>query len=180
MSRLPGLQRLNNGVELDTARLRLRLYRETDLDVFADMHGDAITMQYIGEGKTLTRAETWRFIAAGLGHWALRGYGMFAVTHRETGQVLGRCGFYQPEGWPGFEIGWLFHRDHWGRGYATEAAEGALEFAFNDLGQPHVISLIRRDNLASVRVAEKIGERYEREIELLGAPALVYGIRRPS
>lgn len=176
----PGLSRLAEGVCLDTARLHLRLYQESDLDVFADMHGDAVTMQYIGEGKTMTRAETWRFIAGSLGHWALRGYGMFAVTHRETGEVLGRCGFYHPDGWPGFEIGWLFHRRHWGRGYATEAAQAALKFAFDELGQPHVISLIRRDNLASVRVAEKIGERYEGEISLLGAPALVYGIRRPG
>ncbi|MDX2219440.1 MAG: GNAT family N-acetyltransferase [Burkholderiales bacterium] len=179
MSDYPGLPQLVAGVTLDTARLRLRLYRESDLDVFADMHGDPVTMQYIGEGKALTRAETWRFLAAGLGHWALRGYGMFAVTHRETGEVLGRCGFYHPDGWPGFEIGWLFHRKHWGRGYATEAAAAALDHAFNSLNQTHVVSFIRRDNLASVRVAEKIGETYEKEIELLGAPALVYGIHKP-
>jgi len=179
LSDYPGLAKLNEGVVIDTARLHLRLYRESDLDVFADMHGDAITMQYIGEGKTLTRADTWRFLAAGLGHWALRGYGMFAVTHRETGEVLGRAGFYHPEHWPAFEIGWLFHRKHWGRGYATEAAAAALDYAFTTLNQPHVVSFIRRDNLASVRVAEKIGETYEREIELLGSPALVYGIHRP-
>lgn len=179
MTDLPGLGRLNDGVVIDTARLRLRLYRESDLDVFADMHADALTMQYIGEGKTLTRAESWRFLAAGLGHWALRGYGMLAVTHRETGEVLGRAGFYHPEGWPGFEVGWLFHRKHWGRGYATEAAAAALEYAFTTLGKEHVVSFIRRDNQASIRVAEKIGERFEAEIELLGAPALVYGIHRP-
>ncbi len=179
MSDYPGLASLNAGVEIDTARLRLRLYRESDLDTFAEMHADPVTMQYIGEGKTLTRAESWRFLAGGLGHWALRGYGMLAVTHRHTGEVLGRAGFYHPEGWPGFEIGWLFHRKHWGRGYATEAAEAALAYAFNHLKQPHVISLIRRDNLASLRVAEKIGEQFEQEIELLGAPALVYGVHRP-
>lgn len=179
MSEYPGLAKLSAGVVIDTARLRLRLYRESDLDVFAEMHADPVTMQYIGEGKPLTRAETWRFLAAGLGHWTLRGYGMFAVTHRETSEVLGRAGFYHPEHWPGFELGWLFHRKHWGRGYATEAAEAALEYAFKTLNQVHVASFIRRENQASIRVAEKIGERYEREIELLGAPALVYGIQRP-
>lgn len=179
MSAWPGLPCLVDDISIETARLKLRLYRENDLDAFADMHGDAETMRYIGEGKTLDRKECWRFIAASLGHWALRGYGMFAVTHKETGEVLGRAGFYHPQGWPGFEIGWLFHRRHWGRGYATEAAAAALDYAFTTLKQPHVISLIRRDNMASIRVAEKIGETYESEIELLGAPALVYGIHRP-
>jgi RimJ/RimL family protein N-acetyltransferase len=87
-------------------------------------------------------------------------------------------GFFNPEGWPGFELGWTLAREFWGRGYATEGARRALEHAFTEMGREHVISLIRPDNLPSVRVAERLGERLEGRVELLGSPALVYGITR--
>jgi RimJ/RimL family protein N-acetyltransferase len=90
--------------------------------------------------------------------------------------MIGRVGFWNPEGWPGFELGWLIGRSHWGSGLATEAARAALDYAAQSLRQPRVISLIRPDNRRSVRVAEKLGEKYERTIQLQGGDALVYAI----
>lgn len=174
MSPLPGAQALAAGHALETARLRLRLFEERDLPALAAMYADAETMRHIGGGQVLTRAETWRAIAGMLGHWALRGYGMWAVDNRETGELVGRVGFIDPEGWPGFELGWLVARTHWGRGYATEAARAALAHALGPLGRRRVISLVRPANAASARVAAKIGMRPEGEIELLGAPAQVH------
>ena len=113
-----------------------------------------------------------------LGHWRLRGYGLWALEEAATGRLAGRVGFFNPEGWPGFELGWTLAREFWGRGYATEGARRALEHAFTEMGREHVISLIRPDNLPSVRVAERLGERLEGRVELLGSPALVYGITR--
>lgn len=178
MSELPGLERLRLNPALETARLRLRLFDERDLDTLAAMYADVETMRYIGEGKTLNRGETWRAISNMLGHWLLRGYGMWALELKGTGQMIGRAGFIYPEGWPGFELGWMVAKEHWGRGYATEAAAAALEYAYNELDEPRVISLIRRDNLPSIRVAEKIGSRFESEVDVLGAPALVYASTR--
>ena len=159
---------------LETARLRLRLPEERDLDAFATMYADGTTMRHIGEGKTLTRPETWRAIAGMLGHWALRGYGMWSIERRDTGEVIGRAGFIEPEGWPGFELGYLIARRHWSQGYATEAAFAARDWALATYGQRRMISLIRPANEASIRVAEKIGFRLDGTVELLGAPALVY------
>jgi len=85
-----------------------------------------------------------------------------------------------PEGWPGLEVGWLVARSHWGRGLATEGGRASLAHAFETLGVDHVISLIRPDNAASIRVAEKLGERPEGEFDLFGEKTLVYGIARPS
>ena len=170
----PGLAALASGHELETPRLVLRQFEERDLDPLAAMYGDPETMRHLGTGATASREETWRAIAGILGHWLLRGYGMWAVVERETGSMVGRVGFINPEGWPGFELGWVIERTRWGRGYAPEAAAVALRYAHETLRQERVISLIRPLNKASIRVAEKIGERYQGSLQLFDKEALVY------
>jgi RimJ/RimL family protein N-acetyltransferase len=163
---------------LDTERLRLRAFREEDLDAYAAICADPEVMRYLGDGRALSRADAWRQMALIIGHWALRGYGLWAVEERATGVLVGRLGFFNPEGWPGFELGWMLRRASWGHGYATEGAGRALAHAFTDMGRDHLISLIRPDNRASIRVAERLGERLERRTDLFGQEALVYGIDR--
>lgn len=163
---------------LDTDRLILRPFHESDLDAYAAMCADAEVMRYIGEGRTATRAEAWRQIAMFLGHWQLRGFGIWAVEERASGRLVGRIGFFEPEGWPGFELGWLLARESWGKGYATEGARRALAHAFGAMGRAHVISLIYPANAPSIRVAERIGERLEQRTQLYGKDVLVYGIAR--
>lgn len=114
-----------------------------------------------------------------VGHWTLRGYGYFAAEDKATGDYVGRVGFSNPTGWPGFELGWTIAPSHQGKGLASEAATRLLDYAFNDLGERHVISLIHPDNAPSRRVAQKLGEKIEGETELLGMPVLIYGIDRP-
>jgi RimJ/RimL family protein N-acetyltransferase len=163
---------------LHTDRLTLRMLCESDLDAYAAMCADPEVMRHLGEGKPLSRPEAWRQLALMVGHWQLRGYGMWAVEERDTGRFAGRVGCWNPEGWPGFEIGWTLGRAFWGKGYATEAARAALRIAFQDLGQPRIISLIRPANVRSVRVAERLGERPQGTTEVNGHEALVYGLIR--
>jgi RimJ/RimL family protein N-acetyltransferase len=170
----PGLAALSEGLSLTTARLRLRPFVEADLDALAEIYADRETMQYLGTGATFSRPETWRAIASMLGHWLLRGYGMWAVEERGSGAMVGRVGFIEPEGWPGFELGWVIARSRWGRGYAPEAAAVALSYARDVLRKERVISLIRPANAASIRVAEKIGERRDGSVELFEQEAWVY------
>jgi RimJ/RimL family protein N-acetyltransferase len=165
-------------IALETERLRLRRFREADLDAYAEMSADPEVMRYIGTGIALSRTDAWRSIAGMLGHWQLRGYGMWALELKETGELVGRAGFLDPPGWPGFEIGWLLGRRHWGKGYAIEAARVALRYAFEELHRERVVSLIRPGNSRSVRVAEALGERLAGEVELLGSKALVYEVTR--
>lgn len=164
-------------LSLSTPRLKLRPFLEEDVEDYAAMCSDPEVMQFLG-GKTWTRLDAWRHIATILGHWQLRGFGLWAVEEVESGTFVGRIGFMHPEGWPGFELGWTLGRSHWGKGYATEAAQRALEYAFTELDREHVISLIHPQNTASLAVAERLGEEYEETIEFFGDQISVYGIWR--
>ena len=164
--------------ELETDRLKLRMWRESDLDDYAAICADPFVMRYLG-GKVFTRDEAWRSMAFFIGHWQLRGYGHWAVEEKSSGRMIGRIGFLNPEGWPGFEIGWTLARHAWGKGYATEGARRALQYAFNELDQPHVISLIHPENTPSMKVAERLGEKREGAARIFEWDVLVYGVDRP-
>lgn len=165
-------------VTLEADRLTLRMFRESDFDAFAEMCADPEVMRYIGDGQTVTSPMAWRRMAMLVGHWTLRGYGHWAAVERATGDLVGHIGFWNPNGWPGFELGWTLRRSFWGRGYATEGARRALQFAFTQLEQPHVISLIQPENAASIRVAQRIGEIQDGSTEVLGKHALIFRISR--
>jgi RimJ/RimL family protein N-acetyltransferase len=167
------------GITLETERLRLRMLRQEDFEAYAEICADPEVMRYL-TGQPMARHESWRNLAMIAGHWHLRGYGHWAVELRSGGPMIGRLGFWRPEGWPGFELGWTLGRQHWGKGYAAEGARAALEHAFTTMGRDHVISVIHPENRASIRVAERIGETFERQAEIPGIPisVQVYGISR--
>jgi RimJ/RimL family protein N-acetyltransferase len=167
-------------VILRTERLTLRMFREADFEQYAKLCADPEVVRYLGEGKTLSRAEAWRQMAMLIGHWQLRGYGPWAVEETSSGNLVGRIGFFNPEGWPGFEAGWVLAREHWGKGYAIEGARRALDYAFSEMGREHVISLIHPENLGSIKVAERLGEKLESTTELFGHEVLVYGIDKAA
>jgi len=156
----------------------LRPFTQADAPSYAQMCADAEVMRHIGIGQVQSAGEAWRTMAYFLGHWRLLGYGMWALEHRESGQLIGRVGYLDPPGWPGFELGWLLGRAHWGHGYAREAAAVALRHAFDVLQRERVISLIRPGNLRSVAVAEAIGATLHGSVDLMGGEALVYEVRR--
>src|SRR5437762_11892017 len=97
-------------VSLETERLTLRMLREEDLDAYAEMCADPDVMRYIGDGQPMTRSLAWRSLALMVGHWHLRGYGLWAVEERASGLPVGRIGVWNPEGWPGFGLGWMLSR----------------------------------------------------------------------
>jgi RimJ/RimL family protein N-acetyltransferase len=164
---------------LETKRLKLRPFRRSDIDDYAALNADPEVQRYIG-GVVWDRGRSWRHLAFLIGHWHLGGAGTWAVEGRATGELAGKIGFSCPDGWPGFELAWMLARRYWGRGYATEGARAALGFAFEDLCQEHVISLIRPINGASIRVAERLGERLEGTSVVAGVEYLTYGIDRSS
>jgi RimJ/RimL family protein N-acetyltransferase len=163
---------------LETERLVLRMFRESDTDAYAEMVGDPEVMRFLGGGQPVPRAEAWRNMAMVLGHWHLRGYGMWAVEEQASGELVGRVGCWRPEGWPGLEVGWTLRRRFWGRGYATEAARASVAYAFEALDQTRVISLIAPENVNSIRVAERLGEKPEGEWDIFGTKVIIYAVGR--
>ncbi|HEX4499445.1 MAG TPA: GNAT family N-acetyltransferase [Thermoanaerobaculia bacterium] len=161
---------------LETERLRLRPFRLSDFDDYAAMCGDPEVSRYLT--VRFSREQSWRHLAFLVGHCELLGYGMWAVEEKESGEFVGRIGFADPDGWPGCELAWALARRWWGRGYATEGARAALDYAFTVLGKERVISLIVAENQASIRVAERLGERVQGRTEALGKEHLIYGIGR--
>lgn len=165
---------------LETERLLLRPFRDDDIDAYAAMCADPEVMRYIGERTVLSREDAWRQMAMFAGHWQLRGFGMWVVEERASGSFVGRVGLHFPEGWPDRELAWTLASPYWGRGFATEAARCALAHAFGPLGWDRVISMIDPDNIRSIRLAERLGERLEGEIVLRGHRLSLYALDRDS
>ena len=163
---------------LETPRLILRGWRPDDAEAHAAMTADPEVMRHLG--GVLSAAQSWRALAQNAGHWVLRGYGQWAIERRADGQLLGRAGLWNPDGWPGVEIGWVLARHAWGQGYATEAARAALQWTWASVETDQLISLIAPGNAASIRVAERLGLDRLREHALDGRAVLIYGIDRPG
>ena len=143
------------GPTLETARLILRPPGQEDLDGWVELMGDEEASRFIGGLQG--RAQSWRGLATTAGSWAMLGFGMFSMIEKSSGEWVGRAGPWQPEEWPGTEVGWGLRRAFWGKGYALEAAEATIDWAFDTLGWTEVIHSIDPGNLASQKVARRLG-----------------------
>ncbi len=150
---------------LRTARLTLRAFRASDLDAYAALNADPVFRRWLG-GRVLSREESWAQMETALGQWALRGYGLFAMVL--DGALIGRVGILHPAEWPEPELAWGIAPACWGRGLATEAAREVKGWGFARFGFPRLASFILPENLASRRVAERLGAVREGTIELRG------------
>ncbi len=144
---------------LETARLVLREFRQTDFDAFCSIYADDGHARFIGGAKS--RFACWEKMTALIGHWQLRGFGRFAIEEKATGAFIGHCGPSQTGFWPEPEINYSLVPPASGRGVASEAVTRVLRHVYQDLGWTSAVSLIEPDNLASRRVAEKAGARCE-------------------
>jgi RimJ/RimL family protein N-acetyltransferase len=177
-------------MQLETERLVLRKPEAGDWDGFAEIWGDPEVVRFLG-GRTLSPDEVPEGIERMLKHWDRHGVGLFSALRKEDERLIGRVGYllWDSERWVNamheelegdleLEIGWVVARAFWNQGYATEAAAACRDHAFGSLGRDRVISLIAPENAASIRVAEKIGERYERDVEIMVGPVGLYALEK--
>ena len=169
---------------IETERLLLRKPRVEDAVDLAVAYAEPQVVRFMGDGSTATLAEIEKGIEQWLERWESWGLSLCSLELREDGRVVGRAGFlrWDPETWQvggsETELGWLLAREYWGRGYATEAALALRDWAFGSRGLTRLISLIQHENVRSIRVAEKLGERYERDVEVRGKPTRLYSLER--
>jgi ribosomal-protein-alanine N-acetyltransferase len=161
--------------KIETERLVLRRPRLSDAKALHAIYGDPEVMRYIGDGSTLTPAKTKAWIEKALARWKADGFGHFVIE--KDRKVIGRAGFlvWDPDEWKtgtladlgdhaAIELGWMLAQEHWGNGYATEAAIALRNYGFKELKFERLISLITHGNDASVKVAERLGARYVRDV----------------
>jgi ribosomal-protein-alanine N-acetyltransferase len=165
---------------IETERLVLREFTLDDVDAMFAIIGDAETMKYYPQPFSRDDAADW--IQRNLERYSRDGVGLYAVILKATDDFIGDCGFawQEVEGDTLLEVGYHLHRDHWGHGYATEAAKHCMRYAFEHLGVAKVVSFIRPENLPSRRVAERNGMTIERQIIFHGLPHLLYAMRREN
>ena len=165
--------------ELETERLHMRQWREDDFEAYAAYYADEETARFVG-GQA-ERGTAWRRMAAIIGHWVLRGYGPWAIDEKATGKFVGSVGLWFPEGWQDLELGYWLLPEMQGKGYATEAGARARDHGFEVVGAETLISYIHPDNEPSKRVAERLGARYEKTLELgTHGPHCVYRYPKPQ
>jgi RimJ/RimL family protein N-acetyltransferase len=165
---------------LETPRLVLREFVYDDVDALAQVLSDPETMRYYPAPFDRAGVEDW--ITRNLERYGRDGYGLWAIALKSTGVMIGGCGItlQQVDGERLPEIGYHLRRDMWGQGYANEAARACREYGFAQLKIDFLISLIRPENVASRRVAERNGMTVWKETNRVGLKHLVYAVRRDA
>ncbi|MCC6471429.1 MAG: GNAT family N-acetyltransferase [Alphaproteobacteria bacterium] len=165
---------------IDTARLHLRPFTLDDIPAYAAIRGNPAVMHFFPPtGETPAQAAT-RLVEHFIGHWRDPGYGPWAAVEKSSGRFLGHLGLrFLPE-FGETEILYMLDNAVWGRGYATEGALAARDFAFDVLGLGRVMAIARPENRASTRVMEKIGMAYERMADFRGHALAYYAMERPA
>jgi RimJ/RimL family protein N-acetyltransferase len=150
---------MSEAFEIRTARLRLRSWRDDDFDAYAAMNADPRVMEFFP--GVLSRDESRERFARGNARMAEHGYGLWPVEVIGGAPFIGMVGLAKPDFearfLPAVEIGWRLRAEHWGHGYATEAARAALAFGFERLALPEIVSFTTAGNVRSRRVMEKLG-----------------------
>jgi RimJ/RimL family protein N-acetyltransferase len=166
-------------MDLETPRLILRQFRESDIDPWSAMCAEPEVMRYASvSGMPVDREQSMKWLQSMVEHWHLHGYGMWAVEEKSTGKFIGRIGLQLPPGYPGTEVAWMLAPAYWGHGFAAEGARAAIDFGFSHARKARLISLIFPQNERSIRLAERLGERYEGDFYLEGHRLLMYSIHK--
>lgn len=167
-----------NAPRLLTARLTLRGFTAEDFDEFAAMRADAEVMRYIGLTGAQAREQSEAWLEKNRKRWADEGFGMWAVTDRRDGRLLGWCGLSRLENTREVELGYGLRRDAWGRGLTTEAARASVRYGFEEKSAGRIVAVAMPENTASRRVMEKLGMRYVRKDFFYGSGVVYYAIER--
>ncbi|HEV7683764.1 MAG TPA: GNAT family N-acetyltransferase [Pyrinomonadaceae bacterium] len=163
---------------IETARLRLRLFRPDDLDELATMFRDPRVMRYVADGKPADREVAHKALTSVIDHWRRHGFGRWAVEEKETHQFLGYGGLRSLLGTP--EVVYHFATTHWGKGFATELAHASLRFGFEEHQFKRIVAIAKPENAASIHVMEKLGMQYQMHTSYYDIDVVQYELSREN
>ena len=166
----------SQALTFETSRLRLRGYERSDLDVMAEMFGDAAVTAFTFLGRR-DRAQTAAVLDEYMAFLAERGYGMLAILDRKSGEYLGEVGLFVSPMGP-LALRYALNQAAWGKGYAVEASAAVIEDSFDRLGLDELIAGVKPENKPSLRVMEKLGFVYDRTITEAGHTFGIYSVTR--
>ncbi len=168
-------------VRIETPRLLLRTMQPSDMDALLLIFTDPRVMASFG-GELFSRRQMQGWLQRNLDHQAAFGYGLFSIIYKSSGLPIGDCGLEQMDvdGVQAAELGYDLRSDYWNQGLATEAATAVRDYAFDVLQLPQLISMIRVGNVASRRVAEKVGKSLASEFTTYGIQYWRYALQRPK
>ncbi|MDQ0160755.1 GNAT family N-acetyltransferase [Alkalibacillus salilacus] len=170
-------------MEIETPRLKFRKYKNDDFNYLYSLLSDPEMVRYIGEGNIKDKQETNRFFK-----WIYSTYnvgpdmGLMVLESKGDNSPIGHAGLVPQtvDGVEELEIGYWVSRDHWGKGYATEAAQALKDYGFNHLDKNRLVSLIQPNNIASKKVADKIGMNFDKEIVLQDHKVHIHSILKDN
>ena len=159
---------------IETARLRLRMFRPEDLNDLAALFADPDVMRYVADGKPAGREEARKALASIIEHWRRQGFGRWAVEDKETQRFVGFGGLRSLFGMP--EVVYHFAKAHWGKGLATELARASLRYGFDTHRFARIVAIAKPGNAASIHVMEKLGMHFEMQTSYYGIDVVQYTI----
>jgi RimJ/RimL family protein N-acetyltransferase len=168
-------------IELHTPRLRLRPFTEADGTAHLALYQDPEVTRQLGGGPFAgdqIAMRSRRAVEKFVRHWTEKGFGVFAVEELATGRFLGQCGLNTIDELGEIEVLYALERAAWGRGLATEAARRALAYGFDEVGLERIVAVTRPEHARSRHVLEKLGMRYERDVQIFGIHAVLYALTR--
>ena len=166
--------------EIVTERLRLRRMTEADLeDWYRLVFSDPEVMRYLPSGVPVPMTRTREVHGRWEDGWTRRGLAPWGIELRATGRLIGHCGLRHVDELPGeVEVLYALGREHWGGGYATEAAGASVRYGFDHADLERIVGIVMPANEASRRVMQKLGMTYDRRARLFGIDVVIYRLNR--
>ncbi len=161
--------------EIETERLKLIKFTLKDLDELYRLYNNPKVMKYVGKG-ILTRAKTEEKILTMIEHWQKNNFGIWAVVHKIDNKMIGRCGLCFLDNTLEVELGYVLDPEYWHQGLATEASKASLRYGFEELKLEKIVAIAKPENIASQRVMEKLGMKYEKDANYYQTNVVYYKI----
>ncbi len=161
--------------EIETARLWLRHFTLEDFNDLFELYTDAEVMRYL---SPRTREQTQASLCKHIQHWQNHNFGMWAVMHKDSDKMIGRCGLGFLENTPEVELGYVLNKSYWHRGLGTEASIATVNYGFQEVGLNRIVAIAHLENIASVRVIQKIGMKYEKDAHFYNTDVVYYAVTR--